>query len=153
MIKEKADLPKKNNWMTASKRKIYLGRLGFNANDLNLRENMGISEMRRKQNVKIRGSKKSGCVIKRLTWGIWRGTNTREVKKMALAGVGRPMKDSLWRTSMLNLAKRKAEKMAIRNGQYSRNVSRYWSIEYKVKMYGKMTVWDCKAFCITFHLE
>ena len=36
-----------------------------------------------------------------------------EAHKMALGGVARPMKEVVWRSSILNFAKRKAEKAAM----------------------------------------
>lgn len=43
------------------------------------------------------------------------GKNTREQINNALAGVGKPLKDFFWDSSMLNFASLKAENMAIRN--------------------------------------
>ncbi|MEM0939596.1 MAG: hypothetical protein AAGI25_07380 [Bacteroidota bacterium] len=43
------------------------------------------------------------------------GVKAKEVSIMALAGVGRPLKLSDWDSSVLNIANRSAEKIAIRS--------------------------------------
>ena len=45
---------------------------------------------------------------------------TKEPQNKALAGVGNPIKELLWRGSMLNLPKRSAEKAAMMNAVYGK---------------------------------
>ena len=45
--------------------------------------------------------------------------NWNRNKKEALAGVGKPIKPSIWRVSMLNLAKRNAENKGMSQAVYA----------------------------------
>ena len=47
--------------------------------------------------------------------GLYFIINGIEQIKIATAGVGTPIKESVWRVSLLNLAKRMHEKMVMRN--------------------------------------
>ena len=43
---------------------------------------------------------------------------TNDAQKRALAGTGTPIKELVWRVSLLNFAKRSAENTEIRNAAY-----------------------------------
>ena len=58
----------------------------------------------RNQEFRIRELRKDGVVVK---------TSGNETKTIAFAGVGRPIKESDCRVSILNFARRKAEKTVI----------------------------------------
>ena len=64
---------------------------------------------------KIADTSKSviGDVVVKLTFG----TNKREHQNIATAGVGKPINELVCRVSLLNLAKRKHEKMVIKNAK------------------------------------
>ena len=98
---------------TQTMRKMYLRRFSFHAVDLNLNANIGISQTSNQQNITT-NAKRNGA-LKR---GEVRKGSLLEIKapqKIALAGVGIPMKPVCCRSSILNLARRSAEKAAIRN--------------------------------------
>ncbi|MDR1415827.1 MAG: hypothetical protein LBJ57_00240, partial [Prevotellaceae bacterium] len=79
-------------------------------------ENIGISQTSKKENSAINASNShipNGMSIQIIAI---------DAKNSALAGVGNPQKEVACRSSMLNFAKRKAEKTVSKNGEKISNV-------------------------------
>ena len=88
----------------------------FHPNDLNLKENIGISEIISAERTAITAYKvfleKTKCANPKL---LFRNTRRIPTIKIVAAGVARPMKPSLCLVSMLNFARRNAANKAIKN--------------------------------------
>lgn len=99
---------------------------------LNLRENKGNSatnknDIRQQKPMNNHGFKKSDFAKKEILCGVIPENNESAIRgieeiNIALAGVGSPIKDSVWRGSLLNFARRKAEKTGISSPAYPNSV-------------------------------
>lgn len=77
---------------------------------MNLRAKRGIGATNKRLKVKVIRHKILG--VNNAVYSF--GSRTKEHTNMALAGVGKPIKESDWRVSLLNLAKRIAENIGIK---------------------------------------
>ncbi len=95
---------------TQPARKIYCIQLFFKFIFLNFNENMGTSETRKKQKTTINTRVIIPLSIRKLE-------NEKPIpaQNKALAGVGMPINELVCRSSILNLARRKAEKTGTKN--------------------------------------
>ena len=92
---------------------IYLILLLFQLRFLNFIENIGTSETSRYENNAISAMMRNQPAFKPHSHSPPPVTSADQ--KRAFAGVGKPIKVVVWRVSILNLAKRHAEKTAMRN--------------------------------------
>lgn len=105
------------------KRSLLLAQLKF----LNFKANRGSSAISSRLEIKDKRSNSHGFKINRAMelYSLDRKNesilkiNGREHIIIAFAGVGRPMNDSDWRASLLNLAKRIAEKRGMMSAKYA----------------------------------
>ena len=94
---------------------MYLSSFPRHCQCLNLSANIGISDTSNQELIQMptnkSGADHSKASICRLN------PNKRAPQKSALAGVGRPIKEVVWRSSRLNLASRSAEKATKTNAK------------------------------------
>lgn len=95
-------------------KKVKLILLSFQDRFLNFKENIGSSDTNRNEKIKIKSS-----IIKTLLFANKKSfpPAMSDPQKKAFAGVGIPMKEEVCRVSILNLANRRAEKMAMKNAK------------------------------------
>src|ERR1035437_3494902 len=94
---------------------INLILLSFQVRFLNFNANIGSSETKRSDIITVIRTKTTGCKINvsRISYLPCSVISARAAIKSAFAGVGKPIKDSACRESMLNFANRRAEKTGI----------------------------------------
>lgn len=98
-----------NGMHNSKKQKLTL--LSFQLRLLNFRENMGISDTNNQENKPTATNKNSGWQAEVIQ--VCNPTAT-EPQNIALAGTGSPMKEVVWRVSLLNFANRSAENTEIK---------------------------------------
>jgi hypothetical protein len=114
IITAKLSQPKKNKGIQPIK-KMKRTLFSFQERLANLRENIGISDTSKAEEMMI-----MAIIIPPLIFDnalMYLIPMARDIQNNVLAGVGKPMKEWVWRVSKLNLARRKAEKTAIKNAR------------------------------------
>jgi hypothetical protein len=91
--------------------KTYLILLFFQSNDLNLSEKRGNSDTSKYENMTVTANRKKRLFVRKFQ--SLNEMNANEQMKIALAGVGSPINESLCRVSILNFASRNAENTAM----------------------------------------
>ena len=99
----------------AVKIKIYLILLFAKEKSLNFSANMGTSAISIQHERKMSNNRMLTLMERSASTSFILMTN--EAQKRALAGVGRPMKELVWRSSKLNLANLNAENAAMRKAE------------------------------------
>ena len=108
------------NKIKAMAKNTNLTRLSLIFKFLNFNENIGNSETNNKDNTTDALAIRIGTfsilpIISFKKLGYFKVITGNEAQKIAFAGVGNPINDSLWRVSTLNFASRKPEKTGINN--------------------------------------
>ena len=101
--------------------KIYLILLFLQLNDLNLSEKRGISATNKYEDITVTANRKNIFSANMAHEWLSDDTKTNEQINSALAGVGKPINESVCRVSILNLANRNAEKAAMINADVAMN--------------------------------
>ena len=124
MIKNKDALPPSNNIIRDPARKRYRTELAAMPGFLNFKENILMGDISRKHCIAVHARRQrwhpeshSKNPESSVSLPDADKASGNETRKSAFAGVGRPVKVSLWLSSILNLPRRKAEKTTRKNAR------------------------------------